>query len=337
MKFLDTTKIKIKAGDGGRGCVSFRREKYVPRGGPDGGSGGSGGSIVLVGNRSKYTLLDLNYKTNYSAERGEHGRGKDQHGRKGRDLEITVPLGTIVKDYETGKVLGDITEDGQRLVAAKGGKGGRGNMAFVNSTRRAPRISEDGEKGEERTLLLELKLIADVGIIGLPNAGKSTFIASVSAAKPKIADYPFTTITPNLGVVKNIIGGAFVLADMPGLVEGAYENAGLGVRFLKHIERTRILLHFVDASDEGSMIERYKTIRDEILRYSGKLSEKEEIIAATKVDSKNEDNLEEFEKFVNNDLNKQLYKISSVAREGIDNLLRRLWERLQKEDSRNGK
>jgi len=336
MKFLDTTKIKIKAGDGGKGCVSFRREKYVPRGGPDGGNGGSGGNIVIVGNRSKYTLLDLNYKTNYAAERGEHGRGKDQHGRRGRDMEITVPLGTIVKDYETGKVLGDITEDGQRLVAARGGKGGRGNMSFVNSTRRAPRISEDGEKGEERALLLELKLIADVGIIGLPNAGKSTFIASVSAAKPKIADYPFTTITPNLGVVKNITGGSFVLADMPGLIEGAHENAGLGVRFLKHIERTKILLHFVDASDEDSMVERYKTIRDEILLYSNKLSEKEEIIASTKVDSKNEDNLEEFEKFVNNDLNKQLYKISSVAREGIDDLLRRLWERLQREDSRNG-
>ncbi|MEC9491190.1 GTPase ObgE [Flexistipes sp.] len=337
MKFLDTTKIKIKAGDGGRGCVSFRREKYVPRGGPDGGNGGSGGNIVIVGNRSKYTLLDLNYKTNYAAERGEHGRGKDQHGRRGRDMEITVPLGTIVKDYETGKVLGDITEDGQRLVAARGGKGGRGNMSFVNSTRRAPRISEDGEKGEERTLLLELKLIADVGIIGLPNAGKSTFIASVSAAKPKIADYPFTTITPNLGVVKSITGGSFVLADMPGLIEGAHENAGLGVRFLKHIERTEILLHFVDASDEDSMVERYKTIRDEILRYSGELSEKEEIIAATKVDSKNEDNLEEFERYVNNDLNKQLYKISSVAREGIDELLKTLWERLEKEDSRNDK
>lgn len=336
MKFLDTTKIKIKAGDGGRGCVSFRREKYVPRGGPDGGNGGSGGNIVIVGNRSKYTLLDLNYKTNYAAERGEHGRGKDQHGRRGRDMEITVPLGTIVKDYETGKVLGDITEDGQRLVAAKGGKGGRGNMSFVNSTRRAPRISEDGEKGEERALLLELKLIADVGIIGLPNAGKSTFIASVSAAKPKIADYPFTTITPNLGVVKNITGGSFVLADMPGLIEGAHENAGLGVRFLKHIERTEILLHFVDASDEDSMVERYKTIRDEILLYSGKLSEKEEIIAATKVDSKNEDNLEEFERYVNNYLNKQLYKISSVAREGIDDLLKKLWKRLQREESRNG-
>lgn len=336
MKFLDTTKIKIKAGDGGRGCVSFRREKYVPRGGPDGGNGGSGGNIVIVGNRSKYTLLDLNYKTNYAAERGEHGRGKDQHGRRGKDMEITVPLGTIVKDNETDKVLGDITEDGQRLIAARGGKGGRGNMSFVNSTRRAPRIAEDGEKGEERALLLELKLIADVGIIGLPNAGKSTFIASVSAAKPKIADYPFTTITPNLGVVKNITGGSFVLADMPGLIEGAHENAGLGVRFLKHIERTKILLHFVDASDEDSMVERYKTIRDEILLYSGKLSEKEEIIAATKVDSKNEDNLEEFERYVNNDLNKELYKISSVAREGVDDLLKKLWKRLHREDKRNG-
>lgn len=336
MKFLDTTKIKIKAGDGGRGCVSFRREKYVPRGGPDGGNGGSGGNIVIVGNRSKYTLLDLNYKTNYMAERGEHGRGKDQHGRKGKDLEITVPLGTIVKDKETGRILGDVIKDGEKLIVAHGGKGGRGNMSFVSSTRRAPRISEDGEKGEERTLLLELKLIADVGIIGLPNAGKSTFISSVSAAKPKIADYPFTTITPNLGVVKNNTGGSFVLADMPGLIEGAHENAGLGVRFLKHIERTKILLHFVDASGDDSMVERYKTIRREISLYSKRLSEKDEIITITKMDSKNDKNLEEFEKYVNINLNKPLYKISSVTREGVDYLLKILWEHLQKEGLSDG-
>ncbi len=330
MKFLDTITINVKAGDGGKGCISFRREKYVPRGGPDGGNGGDGGSIFLVGDQSKYTLLDLNYMTNYSAERGEHGKGKDMHGRKGKDLEITVPLGTIVKDADTGDVLGDITSDGQRLLVAEGGRGGRGNMSFVSSTQRAPRIAEEGKKGEERRLFLELKLIADVGVVGFPNTGKSTFISVVSAAKPKIADYPFTTITPNLGVVKNKTGGSFVVADMPGLIEGAHDNTGLGIRFLKHIERTKIFLHFVDSSEESSMIDRYETIRKELLLYSEKLSDKEEIVVATKIDARINTNLKEFREYIFSNYNKRLFFISSVTGEGIDELLQAIWITLEK-------
>lgn len=330
MKFLDTITINVKAGDGGKGCISFRREKYVPRGGPDGGNGGDGGSIFLVGDQSKYTLLDLNYMTNYSAERGEHGKGKDMHGRRGKDLEITVPLGTIVKDADTGEVLGDITSDGQKLLVAEGGRGGRGNMSFVSSTQRAPRIAEEGGKGEERRLFLELKLIADVGVVGFPNTGKSTFISVVSAAKPKIANYPFTTITPNLGVVKSKTGGSFVVADMPGLIEGAHDNTGLGIRFLKHIERTKIFLHFVDSAEESSMIDRYETIRKELLLYSEKLNDKEEIVVATKIDSSINANLEEFREYIFSKYNKRLFFISSVTGEGIDELLRAIWITLEK-------
>lgn len=329
MKFLDTINVKVRAGKGGNGCVSFRREKFVPKGGPDGGNGGDGGNIVLVGDEAKYTLLDLNYMSSYAAADGNHGRGKDQHGSRGKDLEITVPLGTVVKDSETNNILGDITKHGQKLTVAKGGKGGKGNMSFANSTRRAPRISEDGENGEKRKVYLELKLIADVGIIGLPNTGKSTFIKTVSAARPKIADYPFTTITPNLGVVKNKTAGSFVLADMPGLIEGAHKNTGLGIRFLKHIERTKILVHFIDSSDETSIIERYRTIRNEISLYSDKLACKKEIIVLTKIDAGIEENIGVFEEYAEKYLNSSVQKISSVTGKGIDDLLHIIWEELK--------
>jgi len=238
VKFIDEAKIYIKAGDGGRGCVSFRREKYVPRGGPNGGDGGNGGDIIMVARRNMSSLLDHRYQQHYRAKRGEHGRGKDQHGKNSEHLLIPVPMGTIVKDFETEEFLGDLTENNQELIVAKAGRGGKGNARFVSSTNQAPKEAEPGGEGEEKTLKLELKLLADVGLLGFPNAGKSTLISTISAARPKIADYPFTTLVPNLGVVSYGDGATFVLADIPGLIEGAHEGAGLGIQFLRHIERS---------------------------------------------------------------------------------------------------
>lgn len=326
MKFIDVAKIHVKAGDGGRGCVSFRREKFVPRGGPDGGNGGDGGDVYLVGDEGKSTLLDVTFKAIYKAKRGEHGRGKDQHGKKGDDVFIKVPVGTVVKDYENGEIIADITEHGQKVLVAKGGKGGRGNMMFVSPTQRAPRYAEDGEPGEEKILVLELKLIADVGIVGYPNAGKSTFISVVSAARPKIADYPFTTITPNLGVVKGEYGESFVIADMPGLIEGAHKGVGLGIQFLRHIERTRLLLHFVDSSDfETPMDIRYEKIREELEKYSDELSKKKEIIVATKVDAANDEFLDNFRKYIEQIGKKNdYYEVSALTKNGVKELLKRV-------------
>jgi GTP-binding protein len=329
MNFIDEIKIKVSAGDGGNGCVSFRREKYVPRGGPDGGHGGDGGNIIFKGDSSKHTLYDLNYLHIYKAERGQHGRGKDQNGKNGKDLIIKVPLGTVIKDAETHETIAEILYDGEEKVVAKGGKGGRGNIAFATPTHRAPRYAEEGEKGEKRHLLLELKLVADVGIIGFPNAGKSTFISKVSAAKPKIADYPFTTLYPNLGVVKGKRLHSFVVADMPGLIEGASEGVGLGIRFLKHMERTKLLVHFIDSSDESSMVKRYNIIKNEIKAYSNELFLKDEIIVATKIDAANEKVLEEFRNFIRaeNLLNKYL-EISSITGHFVDKLLEKIEEYL---------
>ena len=329
MRFVDTVKIRLKAGDGGNGCVSFRREKYVPMGGPDGGNGGAGGDIIFMGDTGKHTLLDFNFMAQYKAGRGVHGKGKTLHGKKGKDKILKVPLGTIVKNAETGEIIIDITEPGKPFVIAKGGRGGRGNAAFVNPSRRAPRICEEGFPGEELEVVLELKLLADVGIVGFPNAGKSTFISVVSAARPKVADYPFTTLVPNLGVVKGELGNSFVLADMPGLIEGAHKGAGLGIRFLKHIERTKILLHFIDSSDEQSMIERYESIRNELEKYSEILIRKEEIIAATKIDSANTDNLEEFKKYLkdNNKIDK-FYEVSSITKTGLSELIKEIENKL---------
>ncbi|MGD9503473.1 MAG: GTPase ObgE [Syntrophobacteraceae bacterium] len=286
MRFVDEVKIKVQSGNGGRGCLSFRREKYVPKGGPDGGDGGRGGDVYLEATERKQTLLDFRYIHLFKAASGKHGQGQNRHGRAGEDLVLEVPPGTLVKDVETGEVLADLTEAGQRWMAARGGRGGRGNARFVSSTRQAPRIAEDGEEGEERELALELKLIADVGLVGLPNAGKSTLIAAVSAARPKIADYPFTTLVPNLGVVRYEDAPPFVIADIPGLIEGAHEGAGLGVRFLRHIERTRILVHLVDVSGapEGDPLLPYRQIEHELRSYSQKLEKKPRIIALNKVD-----------------------------------------------------
>lgn len=253
--FIDRARIYVKAGDGGNGCVSFRREKYIPAGGPDGGDGGRGGSVVLIADPNLATLIDFRYRKHFKAENGEHGRGKNQFGKDGEDLLIRVPPGTVVTHGETGELIADLAKPGQKLIAAVGGRGGRGNTRFTTSTRQAPAFAERGEKGAELWINLELKLIADVALVGYPNAGKSTLIAAVSAAKPKIADYPFTTLVPNLGVVSLGLGQSFVVADVPGLIEGAHRGVGLGHDFLRHIERTRVIVHVVDtAAVEGAIL-----------------------------------------------------------------------------------
>jgi len=283
--FVDTARITVRAGDGGRGCVSFRREKYVPRGGPNGGDGGRGGSIHLEASRSYRTLIDQRFQQLYRAERGEHGRGKDQHGAAGRDLVVKVPLGTVVHDADTGEVLADLTAEGERFLAAKGGQGGRGNARFATAVRQAPRFAEPGTPGEARTLQLELKLIADVGLVGLPNAGKSSLLAAFSSARPKIAAYPFTTLTPNLGVVNVPPLGGFVVADIPGLIEGAAQGAGLGVRFLRHVERTRLLVQVVDVSEGAEEpTAAFDTIAQELFAYDPALLARPRIAAANKID-----------------------------------------------------
>lgn len=287
--FIDQVKIYVKAGDGGDGCVSFRREKYVPRGGPDGGDGGRGGDVILEASLQLSTLMDLRYQQHYMIKRADHGSGSISSGKSSPDMVIRVPTGTLVKNA-AGEKVADMTEAGQRVVVAKGGKGGRGNIHFKSSTRQAPRMAEPGQKGEEYWLYLELKLLADVGLVGLPNAGKSTLISTVSAARPKIADYPFTTLEPNLGVVT--WGGPrgrkyhFTVADVPGLIEGAHEGKGLGIQFLKHLERTTLLLHMVDASETASEdpVHDFEVIRQELSLYHGALIEKPFMVAATKID-----------------------------------------------------
>jgi GTP-binding protein len=283
--FVDTARIMVRAGGGGRGCVSFRREKHVPRGGPNGGDGGDGGSISIEASRSYQTLIDQKYQQLYRAERGEHGRGKQQHGAAGQDLLIKVPLGTVIRDADTGEVLADLLAEGQRALVARGGKGGRGNARFATPTRQAPRIAEPGIPGESRTVLLELKLIADVGLVGLPNAGKSSLLAAFSAARPKVAAYPFTTLSPNLGVVDIPPFGGFVVADIPGLIEGAAAGAGLGIRFLRHIERTRLLVHVVDVSEAaGDPAAALATVEQELAAYDPALLTLPRIAAGNKID-----------------------------------------------------
>lgn len=286
MKFVDYVKIHVKAGDGGRGCVSFRREKYVPRGGPDGGDGGKGGNVIIRATKELNTLLDLRYHREYKAERGEHGKGSNKHGRDGEGRIIPVPVGTLVKDAETEEIIADLEHHDAEIIAAKGGRGGLGNSHFATPTRQAPKFAQPGEQGQERWLILELKLLADVGLIGLPNAGKSTLISVISSAKPKIADYPFTTLVPNLGVVKLEDLRSFVVADIPGLIEGAHRGAGLGFQFLRHIERTSILLHLVDISDilATDPVEDFEKINKELVLYSPELLNKPMAVAGTKLD-----------------------------------------------------
>jgi GTP-binding protein len=284
--FVDEVEILIKAGDGGRGCVSFRREKYVPRGGPDGGDGGRGGSVLVEGDEGLTTLLDFRYRRHYRAERGGPGKGSDKHGANAGDLILRVPLGTVVRERESGRVLGEITERGQRFTVAAGGRGGRGNAAFATSTHRAPRVAEPGGPGEERGLALELKLLADVGVVGFPNAGKSTLVSRLSAARPKIADYPFTTLVPTLGLVRLDDERSFVIADIPGLVPGAAEGKGLGLRFLRHVERTRVLVHLVDLDPATGRdpVDDWRRVQHELAQYSPELAARPQVLAANKVD-----------------------------------------------------
>jgi GTP-binding protein len=330
MKFVDEVKINAKAGDGGRGCVSFRREKFVAMGGPDGGDGGDGGSILLEVDSNISTLLDLRYNQHCKAERGVHGMGKNRHGRNGEDLIIRIPPGTLIYDFDTGELLADLTEPGQCLPLLKGGRGGRGNARFVSSTNRAPRHAQPGEPGDERILRLELKLLADVGLVGLPNAGKSTLISSISAAKPKIADYPFTTLVPNLGLVRYGDYQSFVVADIPGLIEGASDGQGLGTRFLRHVERTDLFMHLVDLSglQEGDPFENFDMINRELEQHNPELAKKKQIVVLTKMDvtdvrEAEEEAREHFEK-----LGYPVYSVSAVSKTGLNDLINRIGSEL---------
>ena len=321
--FTDYTKIIIKSGDGGNGAATFRREKYVAAGGPDGGDGGKGGDIYFQVDKDKNTLIDFRYNKKFKASNGENGSGNRCNGKYGEDLYIKVPIGTIVKDAETNKVLADLSKPDQTELVLKGGRGGRGNSHFATSTRQAPRFSEDGDKGEEKEILLELKLLADVGLLGFPNVGKSTFLSKVTDARPKIANYHFTTLEPNLGVVKTKDGDGFIIADIPGIIEGASEGVGLGIQFLRHVERTRLLLHFIDVSGQEGRepIEDYKTINKELKKYSEKLATRKQIIVATKIDSIQDDTLyKELEELAQKE-NLEFYKISSVTGEGVEQLI----------------
>ncbi len=326
--FVDEAKIWVKAGDGGRGCVSFRREKFVPRGGPDGGDGGRGGDVVFEADPHLRTLLDFKYKQHYRAQDGGHGRGKKQHGRNGEDLLIKVPVGTIIKDAETEEVIADLSVPGQRVIVAKGGKGGRGNARFATPTRQAPRFAEEGEPGEERWLKLELKLLADVGLVGYPNAGKSTLLRRISAAKPKVAPYPFTTLVPHLGVV-SIGEDQFVVADIPGLIEGAHQGAGLGSRFLRHIERTRLLVHLIDVSAGADPLTLYEGIRRELGLFSPELLKKPELVVLNKIDLPEvRDRVDDIRrKFEGRGL--PFLALSALTGEGVEELLKEMAKRLR--------
>ena len=328
--FIDRVKIRIKAGDGGNGVTAFRREKFIPRGGPSGGDGGKGGDVWLESDDSLNTLLHLRYNPEHNAERGRHGEGSNRHGRDGADEIVKVPIGTQVFDAATGELLHDFTDASQRFLAAKGGKGGWGNSHFATSTRQAPKFHYTGRPGQERELQLELKLIADVGLVGFPNAGKSTLISVISAAKPKIADYPFTTLEPNLGVVDLGDFRTFVVADIPGLIEGASEGAGLGDRFLRHIERTRLILHLVDVSSMSGRdpVDDYEIIDRELAAYNEDLAARPQIIVATKIDALDEpERLEKLKERASTD-GREFFAISSVANQGLKELVNTVAKRL---------
>jgi GTP-binding protein len=322
MKFLDEAKVYIRSGDGGNGCVSFRREKFIEFGGPDGGDGGRGGDVIAEAVAGLNTLIDYRYQQHFKAGRGGHGMGKERHGADGADVVLKVPVGTQIFDEDGETLLADLTELGQRVVLARGGNGGFGNARFKSSTNRAPRRANPGQPGEERTIRLRLKLIADAGLIGLPNAGKSTFLAAVSSARPKIADYPFTTLTPHLGVV-GVDGREFVLADIPGLIEGAHEGAGLGDRFLGHVERCRVLLHLVDGTVEDAG-QAYRIVRRELKAYGHGLSEKPEVVALSKADALTPAVIEEQTARLRRAARKVPLVLSAHSGEGVAEALRRL-------------
>ncbi|SDC40315.1 MULTISPECIES: GTPase ObgE [unclassified Candidatus Frackibacter] len=324
--FVDEVSIEVKGGNGGHGVTSFRREKFEPQGGPDGGDGGLGGDVVLLVDEGLNTLLDFREQKHYTAEDGENGKSKNQHGQNGDDLIISVPPGTVVYDEETGEVIADLTNDGDRVVVAEGGRGGRGNARFKSSTRRAPRFSENGEPGEKKRLRLELKLLADVGLVGFPNVGKSTLISNVSAAKPKIGNYHFTTLQPNLGVVKTGDYSSFVMADIPGLIEGAHSGVGLGDEFLRHLERTKVIVHVLDVSGmEGrDPIEDFEVINQELEEFNSKLMEREQVVAANKMDLPlARENIERLKEELEAK-GYEVFPISAVTGEGVKELIRRV-------------
>ncbi|HIE65724.1 MAG: GTPase ObgE [Nitrospira sp.] len=333
--FIDQVKIHVKSGDGGDGCVSFRREKFVPHGGPDGGDGGRGGDIVLEVSPHMATLIDLRYQQRYVVKRGDHGGGKKSFGKHSPDLLIPVPKGTVIRDAETAELVADLTHPGQRVVVVRGGRGGRGNTHFKSATRQAPQMAEPGQKGEERWLQLELKLLADVGLVGLPNAGKSTLISTLSSAHPKIADYPFTTLEPNLGVVtverSRGRNTQFTVADIPGLISGAHEGKGLGIKFLKHIERTSLLLHLVDVSEPatGDPVDDLEVVREELGLYHHGLSGKPFIVAATKIDIAGEGLRTEA---LRRECEKEkipFFAVSSATGKGMDHLIASLVKKVE--------
>jgi len=321
--FVDEIDVFVKGGDGGAGCISFRREKFVPRGGPDGGDGGDGGSILLEADPSITTLLDFHYQRHYTAERGQHGKGSNKHGASGNDTILRVPLGTVVSDRDTGERLGDLTAPGERVLVARGARGGRGNARFVSSTNRAPRRADLGRPGAERWMHLELKLLADVGVVGFPNAGKSTLVSRLSAAKPKIADYPFTTLQPSLGIVRIDDQRSFVIADLPGLIEGAAEGKGLGHRFLRHTDRTRVLVHLVDLDPSCGRdpVEDWRVIQGELAAYSSGLAARPQIVAGSKAELPGtEDRRHAVERLCAAE-GLSFHAISSVTGMGLDGLL----------------
>jgi GTP-binding protein len=323
MKFVDVARIQLKAGDGGVGCVSFRREKFVPKGGPDGGNGGNGGNIIIRTNRHLNTLLDFQYRRNYRAPRGEHGLGANKTGKSGKDITLDVPVGTVIRDGTSGSVIADLTEDGQTIVVAQGGVGGKGNAEFATSVNQAPREFTHGTEGEEREIELELKLLADVGLVGLPNAGKSTLISVISAAKPKIADYPFTTLIPNLGIVRVDLGQSFVVADIPGLIEGAHEGKGLGHQFLRHIERTRVLVFLIESTSADPALD-FGMLLNELRLFNASLGSKPRIVAITKTDIADE---EARARVTDASFGEApIHYISAVSGEGVRELVNEMWK-----------
>ncbi|MEQ9809462.1 GTPase ObgE [Streptococcus jiangjianxini] len=338
--FLDTAKVSVKAGRGGDGMVAFRREKYVPDGGPWGGDGGRGGNVIFVVDEGLRTLMDFRYNRKFNAQAGEKGMTKGMHGKGAQDLYVKVPQGTTVRDAETGKVLTDLIENGQEFVVARGGRGGRGNIRFATPRNPAPEIAENGEPGEERRLELELKILADVGLVGFPSVGKSTLLSVVSAAKPKIGAYHFTTIVPNIGMVRTKSGESFVMADLPGLIEGAHQGVGLGTQFLRHIERTRVILHVIDmsASEGRDPFEDYQTINNELESYNLRLMERPQVIVANKMDMpESEENLKVFKEKLAKEYDEfddlpMIFPISSIAHQGLENLLEATSELLDHTD-----
>jgi GTP-binding protein len=334
MIFIDEARIYVKAGDGGNGCVSFRREKYVPKGGPDGGDGGDGGDVIIQASKQMKTLLDFRYRKHYKAQDGGHGKGANKHGKRGKDIVLHVPCGTVVRDASTGQLLRDLARAGERIVVAKGGRGGKGNAAFATSTNQAPRTAQPGRRGEARELELELKLIADIGLVGLPNAGKSTLISKISAARPKIADYPFTTLSPVLGIVRQHggeFGESFVVADLPGLIEGAHTGKGLGIQFLRHIERTQVLAFLIECMSDDLKRD-YNVLTKELRSYNPSLLNKPRLIAITKLDLADSQLREKLRAMRLQD-GVPMCLISAVTGEGIPELLKVFGKLLEKERS----